>query len=57
VPELTKEYPYWAHITGDIRTAIFEVGDAVIHDRGRLSVLDHFAVRALADEYPGRPRV
>jgi hypothetical protein len=57
VPELTKEYPYWVHITGDIRTATFEVGDVVIHDRGRLTVLDHPMVKAVAAEYPGRPGV
>jgi hypothetical protein len=57
VPELSAGYPYWVHITGDIRTATFEVGKAVIHDNGRLTVLDHPAVRAVADEYPGRPGV
>jgi len=55
VPELTDEYPYWVHITGDIRTATFTVGDAVIHDRGRLTALDDPLVRAVAAEYPGRP--
>ncbi len=57
VPELTTRYPYWVHITGDIRTATFEVGKEVIHDNGRLTVLDHPAVRAVAGEYPGRPGV
>ncbi len=57
VPELTAHYPYWVHITGDIRTATFEVGKEVVHDNGRLTVLDHPAVRAVADEYPGRPGV
>ena len=57
VPELTAHYPYWVHITGDIRTATFEVGETVIHDGGRLTVLDYPAVRAVAAEYPGRPGV
>ena len=55
VPKPTKEYPYWAHITGDIRAATFTVGDTVVHDRGRLTVLDHPAVAAVAAKYPGRP--
>jgi hypothetical protein len=55
VPELTKEYPYWVHITGDIRTATFKVGDTVVHDQGRLTALDHPSVGAVAAKYPGRP--
>jgi hypothetical protein len=55
VPELTDEYPYWVHITGDIRTATFEVGNNVIHDRGYLTALDDPVVKAVAAEYPGRP--
>jgi hypothetical protein len=55
VPEPTKEYPYWAHITGDIRTATFKVGDVVVHDTGRLTALENPAVKAVAARYPGRP--
>jgi hypothetical protein len=55
VPELTKDYPYWVHIAGDIRTATFRVGDAIVHDRGHLTALEHPAVKAVAAEYPGRP--
>jgi hypothetical protein len=55
VPELTKEYPYWVHITGDIRTATFKVGDVVVHDQGRLTALAHPAVKVIAAEYPDRP--
>jgi len=54
-PEAGPSYPYWMHITGDIRTATFRVGDALIHDRGRLTALDHPAVLAIAAKYPGRP--
>jgi hypothetical protein len=43
------------HCTGDIRTATFRVGDTLIHDRGHLTALDHPAVRAVAERYPGRP--
>jgi hypothetical protein len=55
VPELTDDYPYWVHITGDIRTATFQVGGNLIHEEGYLKVLDHPAVKAVAAEYPGRP--
>ena len=55
VPDSTPQYPYWVHITGDIRKATFKVGDAVVHDRGHLTALDHPAVRAIAARYPGRP--
>jgi hypothetical protein len=55
VPELTKEYPYWVHITGDIRTATFKVGGIIVHDQGYLTARDHPAVKAVAAKYPGRP--
>jgi hypothetical protein len=54
-PAATKEYPYWMHCTGDIRTATWQVGDTLLHDRGRLTVLDHPDVLAVAKRYPGRP--
>ena len=55
VPELTKDYPYWTHITGDVREATFKVGDVLIHDKGHLTALDLPAVEEVAGEYPGRP--
>ena len=55
VPELTDDYPYWVHITGDIRTATFQVGSKLIHDEGHLTALESPEVRAVAAEYPGRP--
>ena len=56
-PPPTPSYPYWMHCTGDIRKGTFRVGDALIHDRGHLTALDHPAVRAVAERYPGRPGV
>jgi hypothetical protein len=55
VPELTGDYPYWVHITGDIRTATFQVGHALIHEHGLLTALGDPAVKAVAAEYPDRP--
>ena len=54
-PPITPTYPYWMHCTGDIRSATFRVGDTVVHDRGHLTALDHPAVHAIAEKYPGRP--
>jgi len=48
-------YPYWMHCTGDIRTATLRVGNALMHDRGYLTALDHPAVKAIAAKYPDRP--
>ncbi len=48
-------YPYWMHCTGDIRTATFRVGGALVHDRGHLTALGHPAVLAMAAKYPDRP--
>lgn len=54
-PKANAAYPYWPHITGDIRNQTFILGDFVMHDRGRLTVLDDPAVKAVAARYPGRP--
>ncbi len=48
-------YPYWLHITADIRNATWRVGQNLVHDRGRLTALDHPEVLAVAAKYPGRP--
>ena len=56
-PAATREYPYWMHCTGDIRTATFKVGKTLVHDKGHLTTLDHPAVLAVAAKYPGRPGV
>lgn len=54
-PSPTESYPYWMHITGDIRTPTFKVGDTLLYDRGHLTALDHPAVLDIAKKYPGRP--
>jgi hypothetical protein len=53
-PRIPK-YPYWTHITGDIRSATWRVGDTLVHDRGHLTALDHPDVLAVAAKYPDRP--
>ena len=50
-----KGYPYWLHVTGDIRNATWKVGETLVHDRGHLTALDHPKVREIADKYPDRP--
>lgn len=49
------KYPYYPHITGDIRTATWKVGDSLVYDKGHLTVLDSPEVRAEAAKYPGLP--
>ena len=51
----TASYPYWPHITGDIRHATFRIGDNLILDQGNLTALTNPAVIAVAAKYPGRP--
>jgi len=54
-PKASPDYPYWPHITGDIRNCTFSVGDQVLYENGRLTTLDDPAVLAVAARYPGRP--
>lgn len=54
-PRATESYPYWPHITGDMRHPTFRIGDALLHDNGRLTVLDDPVIKAVAARYPGRP--
>lgn len=49
------EYPYWMHITGDLRTATWKVGDRLVHDHGHLTALDLPQVKEVAAKYPDRP--
>ncbi len=51
----TKEYPYWPHITGDLRQPTFRIGDRLVHENGRLTALDDPEVKAIAAKYPGHP--
>ena len=50
-----SEYPYWLHVTGDIRNATWKVGDILVHDKGRLTALDHPKVKEIAEKFPDRP--
>jgi len=54
-PPPAKDYPYWMHITGDIRQPTLKVGEKLVYVKGHLTALDDPAVRAVADKYPGRP--
>lgn len=54
-PPSNQNYPYWMHITGDIRTATLQVGDSLVYDKGYLTFLDDKAVIAVAKKYIGRP--
>ena len=56
-PPSTVDYPYWMHCTGDIRRPTLKVGDEYVMIKGHLTALDHPAVKAVAEKYPGRPGV
>ena len=53
----SPKYPYWPHITGDIRTATWKVGETLVYDKGYLTVLDDPAVQAVAKKFPDRPGI
>jgi len=54
-PPPTREYPYWMHITGDIRQPTLKIGNTFMHISGHLTALDSPAVKEVAEKYPGRP--
>ena len=51
-PPSNETYPYWMHVTGDIRSATLKVGDAVVYDKGYLKALDNQLVLDLDRKYP-----
>jgi hypothetical protein len=53
----TPAYPYYLHVTADIRNPTLRVGDTLVYDRGHLVALDNPQVLAVAQKYPGRPGV
>ncbi|HHU22529.1 MAG TPA: hypothetical protein GXZ52_03810 [Clostridiales bacterium] len=50
-----EKYPYWPHITGDIRNTTLKVEDTLVYDNGYLCCLDDPEVLAVAAKYPDRP--
>jgi hypothetical protein len=56
-PPSNEKYPYYMHITGDIRKPSLKMGDTVVYDNGHLMALDSPGVAAVAAKYPGRPGV
>jgi len=54
-PRNSPTYPYWPHITGDLRQPTFRIGETLVHRDGRLTALDDPEVKAVAAKYPGRP--
>ena len=52
-----EPYPYWAHITGDIRNATWKAGDELVHEKGRLTALDSPRIKEIAKKYPDRPGI
>jgi hypothetical protein len=50
-----EKYPFWPHITGDIRRSTLTVGDTLVYDDGYLCCLDDPEVLQVAAKYPDRP--
>lgn len=50
-----KNYPYWLHVTGDIRKATWKVGEKTVFKEGYLKALEHPKVLEIAKKYPNRP--
>jgi hypothetical protein len=48
-------YPYWLHITGDIRQPTWKVGNRLIHDGGFMTAMESVEVRSVAARYPDAP--
>jgi hypothetical protein len=53
--EAISKIPQQENYTCDIRTSTWRVGDSLLHNRGHLTVLDHFEFVAVAAKYPVRP--
>jgi hypothetical protein len=53
--EHKPQYPYYLHITAELRGATLKLGDAMLYDRGHLNALDDPNVREIALRYPDRP--
>lgn len=54
-PPAVPTYNYWMHCTGDIGNATWRIGDTVLLDGGRMTVLDDPTVLAIAERYADRP--
>ena len=56
-PGSNEKYPYWMHVTGDIRQATLKIGDTVVYENGYLKALEHPKVIEIEKKYPGRPGI
>ena len=56
-PPSNEDYPYYMHVTGDIRNPTLKMGDTLLYDNGHLTALDSDGVKKVAAKYPGRPGV
>lgn len=50
-----ENYPFWPHITGDIRKPTLTVGNKLVYDAGYLCCMEDPEVLAVAAKYPDRP--
>jgi len=50
-----RQYPYWMHMTGDLVTATWKIGDNILVDKGHNTVLDLPRIKEIDAKYPDRP--
>ena len=56
-PEHRQDYPYFVHVTGDLRGATLKLGEQTVYDGGHLCILDDAEIKRIAAAYPDRPGV
>lgn len=50
-------YPFYPHITGDIRRCTLKVGDTYVYKNGWLCCQDDLRLQEIMKKYPGRPGI
>lgn len=51
----SHDFPFSLHPSPELRGASWQIGDRLLYDQGRLTVMDHPEVLAVAARYPDRP--
>ena len=51
----SKDFPYSLHTAAEVRGATLTIGNSILHDKGKLGVLDDPRVKAVADRFTGQP--
>ena len=52
-----SEVTFWPHVTADLKGSTWVIGGRTLLDNGYNTTLEHPAVTAIAERYPGRPLI